>query len=222
MSQGSFLILFLIACIFLGWLHEQIGWLGIVIIVAVICAAWFFSIKKRDQIDHQKFNELVLYILHNRISPDEMRNMNRSLMRSNFDRSALIRCLQIMRDSIEICLTSKKRDTAESRFHTMLEKYNDISRQHVQLVTPETFEEITRVVRKTEHDFHTKLYLNLASGFLEKAEKLKTQKSQMKYLNLAKDILREGIEAGKGNKENLNTALTEIEQTERRLTAINI
>ncbi len=56
--------------------------------------------------------------------------MNLKLAKSNFPGSALIRNLQIIRDSIEIALTSKKRDTAESRMNTLILIEPSPSKQH--------------------------------------------------------------------------------------------
>ena len=194
------------------WLHEKIGWVGIGTIgVFVIGGGIFWSISKTKK-EQKAFDDLALYVLHNRLHPDEAKKMNLKLAKSNFPRSALIRNLQIIRDSIEIALTSKKRDTAESRMNTLLERYEEIRKEQSGLVSAEIYSEIDRVIQETKNEFHTKLYLNMATGHMEKAQSLKTKKSKEKYLDLAIEALKEGLEKGLGQEANLRRVLSQVEQ----------
>lgn len=199
------------------WLHEKIGWIGIAIIGAIVIGIgilWNISKSKKEQ---KAFDNLVLYVLHNRLHPDEARKMNSKLTKSNFSRAALIRNLQIIRDSIEIALTSKKRDTAEYRMNILLERFEQIRKVQYRLVSAEVFNEITSVIQETKNEFHTKLYLNLAKGHMDKAEKLKTKKTKGKYLDLAKEALKEGLEEGLGQQADLRKALSQVEQAKAKL-----
>ena len=111
------LAFFGIALYTLMLIYEKFGSIGTGFITFIsVGLLIYYSFRK----DKKTFDNLVLYVLHNRLHPDEAKKMNLQLARSNFSRSALIRNLQIIRDSIEIALTSKKRDTAESRMNTLL------------------------------------------------------------------------------------------------------
>jgi len=199
------------------WLHEEIGWVGIGTIgVFVIGGGIFWSISKTKK-EQKEFDDLALSVLHNRLHPDEAKKMNLKLAKSNFPRSALIRNLQIIRDSIEIALTSKKRNTAESRMNTLLDRYEEIRKEQSGFVSAEVLNEINRVIQQTKDEFHTKLYLNMAMGYMDKAEKLKTKKSKEKYLDLAKETLKEGLEKGLGQEADLRRLLSQIEQAKAKL-----
>lgn len=199
------------------WLHGQIGGLGIGVLVALLIGAGIYRHIRSERKDQEAFDKLVFYVLHNRIPPDEAKKINQNLSKSNFPRSALIRNLQIISDSIEIALTSKKRETAESRMDTVLELFEKINQEQSALITAETLEEIARVVQKAERNFYTKLFTNLALGHLEKVEKLKTQKSKAKYLQLAREVLREGLDLGRGHKIELKKTLAQVERAEQNL-----
>lgn len=199
------------------WLHEKIGGVGIGIIAVMAVGIGIFYNFGRHQKDQKAFDDLALYVLHNRLHPDEAKRMNVKLARSNFPRSALIRNLQIIRDSIEIALTSKKRDTAESRMNILLERYEEIKKEQSSLVSVEVYNEIDRVIQETRKEFHTKLFLNLAVGHMEKAETLKTNKSKEKYFTLAIDALKEGLEKGLGEEADLRMVLLQAEQAKANL-----
>ena len=194
------------------WLHEKIGWIGIGALALLIVGGWIYWHMLSAKKEEEEFNELVLYVLHNRIPLNEARKMNIQLAKSNFPRSALIRNLQILRDSVEIALSSKKRDTAESRMATVLERYDEIAQEQAGLVKPETMSEITRVIKETEKEFYTRLYQNVATAHLEKVEELKTQKSKSKYLQLAKEVLLEGLEDNRSRKDVLEQILARVDK----------
>jgi len=182
------------------WIHEKIGWSGIV----------YWNVRTTRK-DNEEFNKLVLYVLHNRLHPDEAKKLNYSLAKTNFPRSALIRRLQILRDSIEIALASKKRDTAESRMTEVRSSYEEIRQEHPHLVAPETLAEIDRVVGECEKEFSTVLYANIANAHIEKAEKLKTDKSKAKYAALAMEAIVEGLENPNCEKLRLEEMKKKIE-----------
>lgn len=123
----------------------------------------------------------------------------------------MIRNLQIIRDSIDISLSSKKRDTAESRAELVTERYQNIKREQSSLVSEMVLREIDRVVSHAQKGFHTKLFLNMANGYVEKARNLKTNKSKIKYLGLAEEALEEGISVGSGNIDRLQKALSNVQ-----------
>lgn len=199
------------------WLYEKIGGLGFSLIVLIVIGLGIFYHIGNRRKEQKIFDDLVLYVLHNRLHPDEAKKMNLKLARSNFPRSALIRNIQIIRDSIEIALASKKRDTAESRMNTLLERFEEIKKEQSGLVSAKIYNEIKRVIEETRNEFQTKLFLNLATGHMEKAESLKTKKSKEKYLNLAIVALKEGLEKGLGQETDLRRVLSQVEQAKDSL-----
>ena len=195
-------------------IYEKFGSIGTGFITFIsVGLLIYYSFRK----DKKTFDNLVPYVLHNRLHPDEAKKMNLQLARSNFSRSALIRNLQIIRDSIEIALTSKKRDTAESRMNTLLERFEEIQREQSSLVSAEVHDEIERVIQETRKEFQTKLFLNVATGHMEKAESSKTSKTKEKYFDLAIEVLKEGLEKGSGNEADLRTVLSQVEQAKSKL-----
>ena len=208
------LAFFGIALYTLMLIYEKFGSIGTGFITFIsVGLLIYYSFRK----DKKTFDNLVLYVLHNRLHPDEAKKMNLQLARSNFSRSALIRNLQIIRDSIEIALTSKKRDTAESRMNTLLERFEEIQREQSSLVSAEVHDEIERVIQETRKEFQTKLFLNVATGHKEKAESSKTSKTKEKYFDLAIEVLKEGLEKGSGNEADLRTVLSQVEQAKSKL-----
>jgi len=208
------LAFFGIALYTLMLIYEKFGSIGTGFITFIsVGLLIYYSFRK----DKKTFDNLVLYVLHNRLHPDEAKKMNLQLARSNFSRSALIRNLQIIRDSIEIALTSKKRDTAESRMNTLLERFEEIQREQSSLVSAEVHDEIERVIQETRKEFQTKLFLNVATGHMEKAESSKTSKTKEKYFDLAIEVLKEGLEKGSGNEADLRTVLSQVEQAKSKL-----
>jgi hypothetical protein len=199
------------------WLHERIGWLGICFIGVIVIGIGIFWIVSKSQKEQKTFDDLALYVLHNRLHPDEAKKVFLKFVKSDFPRSALIRNLQIIRDSIEIALSSKKRDTAESRMNTLLERYEEIRKKQSGLVSAEVYNEIDRVIQETRNEFHTKLYLNMATGHVDKAQKLKTKKSKGKYLNLAIEALKEGLDKGLGHEADLRRFLSQVQQSKAEL-----
>jgi len=209
-ALGPLIVIGIVAYPFV-WLHEKLGWIGISILGAILIAGIVYWNILASRQDEEDFNKLVLYVLHNRMNPNEARKLNNSLAKKNFPRSALIRRLQILRDSIEISLSSKKRDTAESRMAEVKSSYIEIEHEHAHLVTAETLAEITRVVSECEEEFNTNLYRNIANSHIERARKLKTVKSKTKYVALAMEAIVEGLGNPKSDKKSLEALKKEIE-----------
>jgi hypothetical protein len=76
-------------------------------------------------------------------------------------------------------------------------------------------------MREAQKEFATHLYLNVAEGHVEKAGKLKTAKSQLKYLDLAAEVIQEGLDAGKGDQAALANALAGIEKRREKTASGN-
>lgn len=194
------------------WLYENIGWEGIGFITVSLIVIWIFWLFQSSKKETEDFNKLVIYTLHNRLSPNEARKINTKLSKTNFSKAELIRNLQIFRDSVEIALSSKKRDIAESRMVLAEEKYLYIKNKQSNLVQSEIMAEITSVMEEVEEKFNTNIYNNIALAHLEKANKLKTIKSKNKYLEQAKEILNEGLNNSKSCKSVLIKTLAKVDE----------
>lgn len=178
------------------WLYETLGPVGLGL-VFIACVALFLAWKKRQTNKQQKaFEDLVLYVLNNRLHPDEAKTINKQLVKIHFDWSALIRNLQIIRDSIEIALASKKRATAESRRDVLLDRFADINHSQSHLISESVFTEIEQVVNDFLKALPARLALNEAKALMDKSRTLKTEKSRKKYLGLAIESLEQGVAEG--------------------------
>ncbi len=120
------------------------------------------------------------------------------------------RALQIFDDSIHIALSSKKRDTAESRMNLAREQYARI-KELESLIPPEIMAKVEKAYTESEQNFIPSLHINIASGLMEKAEKLKTDKSKVKYGKQALETLDEGIAAVQGDSAKLVDFRKEVE-----------
>jgi len=211
-AQGVFYLIVIGAVIYpFILLYQAIGPTGLAVLIILAVAAVIALANRNSKQEQQQFDELALHVLHNRMSPEDSRRINRELSESDFARSSLIRNLQIMRDSIEIALSSKKRDTAESRLKLLKEKHQEVLSEQAHLVSSPVIEEINQVIEQSTKAFHTNLYMNLAEGYMEKARKLKINKSKKKYTDLAMEILQEGIEAGIGDTRKLRDTLDQVD-----------
>lgn len=211
-STTGCLLLIGIIIVFGVWLYEKISQIGLGIICSIVFAImvfYYFYEKKRDK---EAFNELALHVFNNRFNFIEEKELNLKLMKSNFKRAEIIRNLQILRDSINTALTSKKREMAEFHFKAFSDLYDEMRQKQSGLVSRETFNEISRIVNKAIDEFHTKMYLNIATSHVEKAETLKTIKSKNRYLSLAKEVLEEGLENARVKASELRNALLQVDQ----------
>lgn len=208
----GYLIIIAAIVAFLSWLYQTIGMIGIILLGVAIISGLFLRSKKKKERYLNEYYDAVRCFLNTRLSPDEARPYGRTYSKSDFERWSLLRCLQIMRDSIDIALTSKKRDTAESRMELAGDKYQEIITEHKKLITPEILDEIGTVYRDAQSQFFTKLFVNVSTGQIEKAEKLKTEKSKIKYLNQALETIEEAINSGQGDVAKFEERKREISE----------
>lgn len=141
---------------------------------------------------------------------EEAKNVYSTLIKSDMRKADLIRKLQIIKDSIDISLSSKKRDVAESRNEKMRELSVEIEQNYKSLMDDDVFEEVSAIIKNADNEFHTALYKNIATGQLEKADKLKTEKGKQKYWNLAREVLNEGMKNPNSDKSVLEGFLNKI------------
>lgn len=179
------------------WLYEQIGGIGYLVLIVGVSGIWFYILSQKKAKHEASFEADALSALSRRLDPETARAMNAKYSKSNHRRAELLRFIQILNDSVEISLSSKKPDTAESRFSLAKETYQKIQ-AYRDIMGPRLSLEIDAKFQHLEANFVSALTLNLAKAHIEKAELLKTEKLKMKYLRDALDVLESGLSRGAG------------------------
>jgi len=207
-------IVYLIAIVIIAypfvWLYQTIGpvgFLAVAIVAALGCIYWISSKNKGKQL---AFNDLLLTTMTQRTPPEIARSINQTLMRQDHRKGQLVRYLQIIKDSIDISLNSKKRDIAESRMKTVNDMWHEVESQYSDLFSDEVFSKVKAIVIDAQHKYHTVLYMNVARGHIEKATTLKTDKAKEKYLTLAQEVILEGLDNPNSDKSELHSLQLKI------------
>ena len=206
----GYLIIFAIIIFVFVWLYETLGPILFWSLVVLVVIAFVYSKINAAKKNQLEFQNLILNTIKRRMAVEEARGVYGTLLKSDMRKADLIRKLQIIRDSIEISLSSKKRDVAESRNEKMRELFTEIEQKYRNLIKADIFEEVATIIKNAENEFHTALYKNIATGYIEKAAKLKTENAKHKYWNLAREVLNEGIRNQKSDKSVLEDLLNQI------------
>lgn len=197
------------------WIFDTFGWIGIGLIAASITC--FVVVSRAGNGNQKEFDRQVLHFLKDRYELAEAKKVNLQLARSNFQKAELVRNIQIINDSIDVALSSKKRDVAESRMQLALKLHQEIKNKHAGLVSSDVSAEIDRIVEEAAEAFRTKLYVNVSAGYIEKVEKLKTLKSKQKYIDMAIDTLKEGLANRDGDTHLLSSEMSKVERLKESL-----
>lgn len=100
------------------------------------------------------------------------------------------RLVQIFEESGLLCMESRNPETAQTRFELMLEAYYQI----MDLLGASDFAVRTRTSMQVIVDrFPSQMCMNEALGICDKAKKVKTVKTQLRYLQTAQTILERGL-----------------------------
>ena len=163
-------------------------WLAVVL---ALIAGGIIYLGEQQRRAHDSYQQLVLYTLRHRAGPEESR-ANQKLAKVHFQKSQLIRNLQIIHDCIYLTRTSKKVDVIRGRLEVMENLYRETKGQFASLMTDATqsvvFSEIAAAIRSG----HTNLYANPASAALDKAKSLKTKPAVLRHIENARAIITEG------------------------------
>ncbi len=184
----------------------------LLLIAVVVIVVW----KARSNSDKFRVtaSELAMLTMQKKISPQESKSLNLRLLRGkNYRIGELNRHLEILRESIDIALMSKKKDIATSRMDTVTETWRLINDKYIELLSDDVKKYIGSVVDSAYKNFQTDMYLNMAQGHIDKAYSLKTEKSRNKYKLLACDVLREGLENPTSDKDKIKAKLFLIENS---------
>jgi len=181
------------------WLFQQIGAYGFTALVALIGTGLILWAKKRGDAGRQNFEQLVRYVFDNRLSPEDARQINARFARAG-EKAQLVRNLQILRDLIDIFSTSRKPDTAESRFELALEKYHADRRLLPKFVSTDTIMHVEKSFTRSAYEFQTTKFTNPAADLIAKSQTVKTRAARTKRLEAARTILAQGLAAQESDK----------------------
>jgi len=198
------------------WIAGKIGWgwlLAIILLGVIGWAAMTFTKDKSPSASPDHSPDDLPDMRHDEFgpqfdSPQQASTYYGQLMRTDPDKFMRLRTQQILRESLQIALTSKKRDTAESRMETAKEKFEELQKEHS--IPRSEWNKIQERFLKDRKVFSTVKYINQARGLLGHGSKLKTEKSRKKYLDMAKDVIDEGLRDPSSDKDRLTTFLKDI------------
>jgi hypothetical protein len=163
----------------------------------------------------QEFQMLVLTTIRYATPLEAARATNARLANEDPQRAILIRDLQIIRDSIDIALSSKKRDIAESRMKSVVETWKRAEAACLGLVPRDVVQSVREIVAEAQSRFQTSLYANIARGCVDKAKTLKSAKARETHLLLAREAILEGLGMPDSNKGELRELMLAVEEMRR-------
>jgi hypothetical protein len=217
-KAGGSLIGYLILFVALIWLLGKIGWGLVLGIVSLLVAGWVFvTFAKKDRVKKESQAESAIDISgmpHDEFGPifdppQIASSFYGQLMKIDPDKSVRLRSQQIMRESLQIALSSKKPDMAEHHMAAAEKIFGELQTEHS--VPPEEWEPIRERFLKEKNTYHTAKYINQAKGLLEHGGKLKTEKSKQKYKDMASGVIEEGLADSLADKKRLRDFADHLE-----------
>jgi hypothetical protein len=174
---------------FFAWLLANAWVIAVLLlIVAGVIAVLLDQVKQ----DEARFQQLILHTLRNKVSPEAAR-ANHKLAKVHFNKSQLIRALQIASDCIYLTKTSKKGVVLRERLELLEDLNHEIRRDYSSLMAPETAQAVFGEIDTAIRAGHTNIYLNPARAEIEKAATLKTPAAKLKRMESAKQLILEGL-----------------------------
>ncbi|MSR88492.1 MAG: hypothetical protein EXS67_02420 [Candidatus Margulisbacteria bacterium] len=192
-------------------LYQLFGAIGLIIFTILAIGMGMIFISSSNKKEVEALNTLVREYAKTKQDHKQVAKVISQLYKRNFQHGQLVRSAQIIGESIDIALTSKKKEIAESRMNLAQENFLEIINSQMQVLTDETISFLKNLLESSLKTFHTEVYINLAKGSLEKLRTLKTDQSKFKYINLAKEAIEEGLRDEKSNKVFLEKYLKVIE-----------
>ena len=159
----------------------------------------------------------IINIFERKMTLEEMQAMNEYYMNHEVKKYSVVRHLQIINDSIKMCLSSKNNDTAFSRFELLDKTYRKEVLPNKNLLTNDEFQYVAKKMNEVYELFPKKVYLNVALGFEAKASKMKSNKGKLKYLNLAIDSLKDGLKDARSDKPKLKAMLDRLDSAKNSM-----
>ncbi|NLT22567.1 MAG: hypothetical protein GXX82_05930 [Syntrophorhabdus sp.] len=193
------------------WLYEKVGAVFFSLIILCLIAGGIYLRRALLKRRYSELQVLALKTIRYPVVTARAKAINMWLAGKYPGWAPLIRNLQIIRDSLDIALTSKKMDIAESRMKLALDRWQESQQEYGGLLAPETADLIASVIEETHSLYHTTLYLNMAGAHLEKAQNLKTEKGRAKHRDLAKVIIQDGLDDPLSDKTKLTELLNQVD-----------
>jgi len=193
-------IVYLIIFLVLAWVISQIGWIWFTVLV-VVGAIVFITISAQDpspNVPSDEFGPLFN-------TSQQASAYYAKLMKSNPTKANRLRRQQILRESLKLATTSKKPETAESRMELAQQHFLALKTKF--RIPKDEREGIDKRYHEAVLEYDTVRFLNEAHAYLKKTQKLKTEKSKRKYINLARQTIEKGLGNPNSDKERLRNFL---------------
>lgn len=188
---------------------------GILLLMAVLCQCWRSAHAKAKALAWQEaFDALLLHTLRTRLTQEEVLRLSEPLHRQYPMHCMVFTGVKSIRESIDMALGSKNRETAESRMTYAAELVERIINEEVPLiaVSPYVLDEIRTTLKDTQEKFKTVVHINASRGHVEKALSLKTDKAKRKHFGFAVEEIAKGLATGRGDAVALASALASVEE----------
>ena len=198
---GLFVLLVLVVAVF-----EKIGWIwfGVIVAVGAVVILFRHFYTGLPKVPTDEFGPILS-------DPQSARQYLSQLMKKDPRKAMRLRVQQVIRESLQIALTSKKRDTADSRMGVAQDRFEELNRSF--RVPRKELQLIEQRLQSDKKEFETVKYINQAEGLIERGSKLKTEKSRQKYLDQAKAVIKEGMSNPESDKERLRAFLDDMPKT---------
>ena len=109
------------------------------------------------------------------------------------------RLIEIFQDSAKLAMESRNPETAHSRYELLIESYHQLKSLSIGRTLRKNTDSVMEDMVST---FPSQVCVNEALGLCDKANKVKTIKTQYKYLKKAEEVLRKGLEEINSDKDN--------------------
>ncbi len=143
-------------------------------------------------------------------SPEQSSQFLANMLSTNSDGALALRDLEVMRESLELAITSKNWETATSRMQLAASIFERLCSAN-ELASDRRGRIAARFARD-QQEFGTVVYLNCAQGLLERASRLKTPKGRAKYISQARELLERGLKDPKAEAARLQVLLDKMGQ----------
>lgn len=191
---------------FFAWLFANAWVIAVLLlIVAGVIAVLLDQVKQ----DEARFQQLILHTLRNKVGPEAAR-ANHKLAKVHFNKSQLIRALQIASDCIYLTKTSKKVVVLRERLELLENLNHEIRRDYSSLMAPETAQAVFGEIDTAIRAGHTNIYLNPARAEIEKAATLKTPAAKLKRMESAKQLILDGLSDPMADKAALEALMQQV------------
>lgn len=200
------LIIAIASISFFGFIIDKIGIVWIGIAAGGLIALYLFYKSDKNKLPIYPIDEFGPIFPN----PKSASNYYRQLMYKDSKASMRLRNQDIIRESLKTALRTKKIDIAEANIKVAQDTYEELTASF----RPEPEKSILDIkYKELLNQYHTQKYLNQIDVCIDKIMTLKTQKTKDKYLDTAKDYI-------KNSRNNPMVDLEKISEIEMRLIKI--